>query len=1256
LPGTRIRHNQHASDARTLARRSGRARVREGTLPSIVSKSNEDHETVGSLSQRAESRATVVPGSYGGGRYVVKRLLGEGGQKRVYLASDTRLERDVVIAVLKFADFDEETLARFEREARTLARLGDHPNIVSVFDIGEEEGHPYIVAQFVDGGSLDALRKSAPGRRLPVGEALRIGQQICQALQYAHQQGVVHRDLKPGNIWFTRDGTIKLGDFGLAVGLNLSRLSLEGMLLGTVSYMAPEQALGQFADPRSDVYALGVTLYELLAGRLPFVGDTLPAIISQHLHAAPVAPSWHVPGIPPALDSLILRMLAKTPADRPASAEEVGRALTSILSSAGDLAAEDQPSVWPLDRLAAGVFVGRASELKKLRAGFDDALAGRPQILLLTGEPGSGKTATAEQLLTYAHVRGAEVLRAQCHEGEGAPAYWPWVQLLRGYVARRSPEQLVSVMGTGAAAIAQLDADIQQHLPELSGIPSLEPEPARFRLFDGVTTFFKNASGSRPIVVLLDDIHWADTPSLLLLQFLAKELRAARMLVIATYRNLVFNRKHPLMRTLGALAGQALDRRIELSGLSEADVARFIEMTIGAQAPQRLVSTVYRETEGNPFFVKEVVRLLAATGQLDRVEQSSSWTITLPDGVREVVIGRLAQLSDSCHHLLEIASVMGREFEANVLEQAGELDRAPVADSLGEATAARLVTASAGMHGRYRFSHALIRETLYEGLTAVRRAQLHLQIGQALERIHGEASDAHFAALAHHFFQAISLGQADKAITYAVRAGRRADRLLAYEEAVSQYEGALRALDLSGRPDDGRRCELLLTLGDAQTKAGLSDSARETFGQAAAWARQHGPVEQLARAALGLGAGTAARTRLGSAIDDFQIGLLREALARSSEVALPIRARLLAQLSLALYHSPAERTALSEQAVALARRADNSAAELAALYSRCIALEGFNDAQERLALATEIVQVAERAGDTEMALRGHYRCLRERLELADLPGVEQELVTYANLANELRQPRYLWYVPLCRASLACFRGRLSESESLTAEALAIGQRAQDSNATLFCVVLRNAVLWLQGRFDESEVLLNSLVRKYPVIHSWRAQLARLYCFVGRIENARREFTKLARHDFDDLPIDGAYVSILSQLCTVSWFLSDKPHAEKLYRLLEPYGERNIVAGNTAISGGAVSFGLGMAAAANSWWDEAERRFRHAIDLNTRMEAWPWLVLTECGYAWMVVSRGQPGDRERAGELFEHVQTLSSELDMSWVSKWFPPLS
>jgi tetratricopeptide (TPR) repeat protein len=827
------------------------------------------------------------------------------------------------------------------------------------------------------------------------------------------------------------------------------------------------------------------------------------------------------------------------------------------------------------------------------------------------------------------------------------------VQLIRSYVAHRTPEELLSVMGAGAAAIAQLDGEIERRLPELPDLPSLPPEQARFRLFDSITMFLKNASSLKPIVLLLDDLHWADLPSLLLLQFLSKELPTTRLLVIGTYRDLTLDRRHPLRHLLAVLAGDGLDHRIELKGLGESDVARFIEMTTGATPPTRLASAVYRETEGNPFFVKEVVRLLVATGQLDRVDDTSTWTVTLPDGVREVVIRRLAQVSSSCNRLLEIAAVMGREFALSAVERLAGLGHSLLLEAIEEAIAARLVTELSATPALYRFSHALIRETVYEGLSALERARLHLQIGELLVSTHGESSDAPLEALAHHFFQAISLGQADKAVLYATRAGERADRLLAYEDAVSHYEMALRALDLKSGVDEGQRCELLLSLGEVQMKAGLSDLAYETFERAATLARQHGAVEALARAALDIGAGTAARTRLGHEVDDVQIGLLREALSHSHKLSSSIHARLLSQLSLALYHSPPDRLVLSEQAVDVARGSGDSAARLASLYSRCIALEGFNRADERLALATELVQEAERAGDAEMALRGHYRCLRELLELADLGGVERELGTYGRLANELRQPRYLWYVPFCRASLDCANGRLDEAERLLTEALSIGQRAQDVNATLFCTVLRNAVLWLAGRFDESELLIKSLVGKYPVIQSWRAQLARLYCFMGRLEDARREFEHLAQNDFDDLIIDGSFVSILSQLCTVSWFLGDGRRAEQLYGRLEPYGERIIVAGNTAISGGAASFGLAMAASANGRWEAAEQRFRHAIDITAQIEAWSWLGLTKCGYAWMLSARQQPGDREHVAALRHEVQDLSRQLNMSWLISWFP---
>jgi serine/threonine protein kinase len=308
----------------------------------------------------SDSQPWSMPESLASGRYLIRRALGQGGQKKVYLARDDRLDRDVVIAVLKTDDLTAESVPRLIREAQAMARLGSHPNIVTVYDIGDEDGRPFIVSQYVEAGSVADLLKSADKHRLSADQVIRIASQICQALAHCHSQGIIHRDLKPGNVWLTQDGTAKLGDFGLAASADFSRITLEGALVGTVVYMPPELMLGHQAEPRSDLYSLGVMLYEAVTGRPPFLGDQFVAIISQHINSPPVAPSWHNPEVPQALETLILRLLAKTPEERPASAAEVAKALAGIGSSAPALADRAvQQDAKSLSRLAGGVFIGR---------------------------------------------------------------------------------------------------------------------------------------------------------------------------------------------------------------------------------------------------------------------------------------------------------------------------------------------------------------------------------------------------------------------------------------------------------------------------------------------------------------------------------------------------------------------------------------------------------------------------------------------------------------------------------------------------------------------------------------------------------------------------------------------------------------------------------------------------------------------------------------------------------------------------------
>ena len=389
----------------------------------------------------------------------------------------------------------------------------------------------------------------------------------------------MHRDLKPANVWIDDDGRARLGDFGLATTEARSRVS-GGTLVGTVAYLPPEQALGEAAGPQSDLYSLGALLYEMLTGQPPFPGDDAVSIISQHLHADPVPPSRHNPEVPEALDRAVLALLAKRPDDRPANATEARELTLGALEEKPEEEAEARPAN-PLESLAGGVFVGRERELDLLREAVDGALGGRGSLQLVVGEPGIGKTRAAEELATYASVSGARVYWGRCREDEGAPAYWPWVQAIRSYARDADPVALAWQLGGGAAEVAQLIPEVAEKL-DIEPAGGSDSEEARFRLFDSVTSLLLAAARDRPLVIVLDDLHWADEPSLLLLRFAARELASSGLLILGTYRDVELGRHHPLARVLGEISSIEGSGRILLRGLAVAAVERYIEMTSGA--------------------------------------------------------------------------------------------------------------------------------------------------------------------------------------------------------------------------------------------------------------------------------------------------------------------------------------------------------------------------------------------------------------------------------------------------------------------------------------------------------------------------------------------------------------------------------------------------------------------------------------------------------------------------------------------------
>jgi DNA-binding CsgD family transcriptional regulator/tetratricopeptide (TPR) repeat protein len=515
-------------------------------------------------------------------------------------------------------------------------------------------------------------------------------------------------------------------------------------------------------------------------------------------------------------------------------------------------------------------FVGRERELGELVKRLELACAGLGSVVLVGGEPGIGKTRLAQRLAADAEAQGCRVLWGRCWEGDsGAPAFWPWIEALGGYARTRDPRALRTALGPGAADLAQLVPDIRTLLPDLPPPAPVEPEQARFRLFGAVTEFLRRiadanapgsddpAANSKPatsIVVVLDDLHCADKASLLLLQYVARTVADTRLLLFGAYRDSELDRTHPLAATLATLRREPACERIGLRGLAEPEVLALIEAQAGAplDAPGRaLAEALHRETEGNPFFVGEMLRHLEESGRLSR--QDGRWVVPargveemgIPAGVREVIGHRLSRLSEDTNEVLGVAAVVGRDFDASTIEQAAALDESQLDRALQEAEQAGVIAAVE--HGdRYRFAHALLRETLYAEMATRRRRRLHRQIGEAREAQHGARLAQHAAELAYHFVEA---GEPTKAILYSRLAAEQAAAATAWEEAARHYERCLVLYEDAAHPDVDD-AEILMALGRCYLNVNEGRAAWRTLMRAIERYRERQDHAGVARATL----------------------------------------------------------------------------------------------------------------------------------------------------------------------------------------------------------------------------------------------------------------------------------------------------------------------------------------------------------------------------------------------------------------------
>jgi class 3 adenylate cyclase len=1179
-----------------------------------------------------------VPGEIAG-RYRVRHFLGQGGRKRVYLSDDTASGDEVAVALYDTAGVGAAIQARARREAEAMRKLGDHRHVVTVLDTGEDDGSPYIVSRYMPGGDVQGLLAAAGGH-LDVARAVEIAADVSRALEHAHGRGIVHRDLKPANVWIDDEGHARLGDFGLATTEARSRVS-GGTLVGTVAYLPPEQALGEATSPQSDLYSLGALLYEMLTGQPPFPGDDAVSIISQHLHANPVPPSRHNGDVPEALDRAVLALLAKRPEDRPDNAHEARELVLGALQESPEEAAEARPSN-PLESLAGGVFVGRERELERLREAVDGALGGRGSLQLLVGEPGIGKTRAAEELATYAQVSGARVYWGRCREDEGAPSYWPWVQAIRSYARDADPVALAWQLGAGAPEVAQLIPEVAEKL-DVEPAVGADSEEARFRLFDSVTSLLLAAARDRPLVIVLDDLHWADEPSLLLLRFAARELASSGLLILGTYRDVELGRHHPLARVLGEISGIEGSARLPLKGLGVGAVERYIEMTSGAPSPPGLAEAVQEQTAGNPFFVGEVVRLLASEGKLTAGARVAE--LQIPQGVREVVGRRLDRLSDETNAALGVAAVIGRDFDEQLVARVVKQSPAELMRAAREAIAERLVTELGD--GRYSFAHALVRDTLYEELSPPKRSALHQRTGLAIEEICGGNVEERLGELAHHFLEAAPRGDLAKAIDYAQRAGAQDMEQLAYEDAVDVYGRALEVLDLMDEPDESLRCSLLLALGGAEAKSSRVADARDAFDLAVESARRLDDTDSLVGAVIGI-----AMMSDAGRLDEHLLTLLDEALERIGPERTARRASLLSAKSAEMYwvdNDVTESTRLVDEAIEIAREID-APTNLAVALQRKIFLPAGPDApRERLALADEMLEIGKATGDQEVVLRAHGYRLWQLLELADMPAVDRELETYARLAEELRMPQHSWLTIALRGMRTLLNGDMNGAEQLANEAREAGRRAEQPVAEQFYGIQMVQIRSMQGRAGELLPAVRELAERFPGIPAWRTGVITLAARTGEIELAKRELEGFAGDDFSALPRDVNWTAGMSLMGEAVALIGDVDRAERAYDVLLPYEGQVIVVARAVGCNGPIDRVLGLLAQTMGRLDDAERHLGNAVEIATRMNDRPAMALCGLALAEVLLERDRDNDRELAIELLSTVLGTAREMEARWIA-------
>jgi hypothetical protein len=879
--------------------------------------------------------------------------------------------------------------------------------------------------------------------------------------------------------------------------------------------------------------------------------------------------------------------------------------------------------------------VDRQRELVELDRALADARTGRGHLCLISGEPGIGKTRMSEAIADRGTESGMLAIWGRAWETGGAPSYWPWVQALRSLIATRDDDVLRAELGQGARWLVQLLPELNDRLPTVKVPKSPDTEQARFALFDAVGSVLHRAASRTPLVIVLDDLHAADPASLLLLEFVSHGIGDSHALLLGTYQDAAAHRRPDVEKLIGALARDS--PTITLRGFAEEDLGEMVEHAVGERWPDDAVGALHRTTEGNPFFSAEIVRLLAAEGaSLPAVAGSDRAGFPLPHTVRETVRRRFVPLDASTVTTLEAAAVIGREFRLATLEQVVP-DPGQLITQLDEAAQVGLVMEVPDSIGHHRFTHNLIRETLYSGLNTARRVELHRAVGEALERRYG-TPPGRLVELSHHFTEAARGGDARKAFDYASRAGAEAMRIFAYEQAADLFQLALDAADFVDH-DPKRRAELMLAWARARARSD-HQAGREALLAAADCARELEDPRLFAEAGLSM----RAWPRGGGVLDDQPSGVLSEALERLQDGDAALRARVLARLAVSLYYWPGteeRRRALVKEAIQTARSLDDPATLAHVLSNGQYASWGPDNTERDLAWMEELLVLVDELGDDELELAVRNRQIDFLVELNDLPAADAALNELEQTVPESSDPRTGAYVLLQKARHAIIAGRYADAERMNAAASAAGKRVRDANLEILAGNQRAGLLWLHGRMVDLDPMARRMVAT-DVTPAWAAGLVLTNCEAGHEGEARRGLERMAANDFGDIPRYNGWLMTLALLAEAIVRLDDIERARMIYELLLPFAGRNVTTPQAIFAGPVARF-LGILAAACGESDAALAHFASARDAAAKMGAPPMGLRADVDEADMLVRRNAAGDRERALELLAAAAPIAAEL-------------